>query len=588
MYKFLISALLITSTNLFSQELDEAYLESLPDSVREDVLSKIDDRNELEKPIYRRQSSMINKPFLNKVSAEEEENAEERKKRNRFGDNIFNMMQSSFMPVNEPNFDSSYVVDFGDTLEVQLIGQKNSIENFSIKRDGSINIPELGKLFVSGLSLEEVSRLIKSKVSSTYIGVETFITLVNIRDIQVLVTGNAYNPGIYTLSGNSNILHALMMAGGIDDIGSYRKIDLVRNNEIIKSVDLYDIFIHGKSGFRDRLRSGDSIIIRPSIKMIRLSGAIKRPALYELTEDDGFADLIMYGNGFIDSANLASLRVERSYQDNTIYIPIADLDELYSFDVKSGDSLNIRSFERRTVTISGAINTPGLYTISKNETLSSLISKADGYKDNAYPFGGILTNKKAKLLNEIAAEKLYKSFIDKLVTRGDELFASESLPLILEELKNTEISGRVMAEFDLDVINATPALDTTLDDGDEIIIPIKSEQVYIYGEVSQSGAMRYKPGQNINQYISNVGGFLKTSDNNNIFVVHPNGEVYRINSNKSFLLNSRNDDVLIYPGSVIYVPRNVSTNPAVVASVWAPIITSSVTAITALSVLSNR
>ena len=130
MYKFFISALLITSTTLFSQELDEAYLKSLPDSVREDVLSKIDDRNELEKPIYRRQSSMIDKPLLNKDFAQKESNAAERTKRNRFGDNIFNMMQSSFMPVNEPNFDSSYVVDFGDILEVQLIGQKNSIENF--------------------------------------------------------------------------------------------------------------------------------------------------------------------------------------------------------------------------------------------------------------------------------------------------------------------------------------------------------------------------------------------------------------------------------------------------------------------------
>ena len=119
------------------------------------------------------------------------------------------MMQSSFMPINEPNFDSTYVLDFGDTLEIQLIGQKNSIEQLAIKRDGSINIPEIGKIFVSGLSLESVNKLIKSKISSAYIGVEAFVTLVNVRDIQVLVTGNAYNPGIYTLNGNSNMLHAL-------------------------------------------------------------------------------------------------------------------------------------------------------------------------------------------------------------------------------------------------------------------------------------------------------------------------------------------------------------------------------------------
>ena len=113
MNRLLITLLLISSATIFSQELDEAYLESLPDNIREDVLLKIDQRDKDEKPIYRRQSSMTDKP-------------EARKKTNRFGDNIFDTMQSSFMPINEPNLDSSYILDFGDTLELQLIGQKNS------------------------------------------------------------------------------------------------------------------------------------------------------------------------------------------------------------------------------------------------------------------------------------------------------------------------------------------------------------------------------------------------------------------------------------------------------------------------------
>ena len=111
MKKIFLLALLIASTGLYSQELDEAYLQSLPESVREDVLSKIDKRDELEKPVYSRESSMVDKPRVG----------------NRFGDNIFNMMQSSFMPINEPNFDGSDMLDFGDTLEVQLVGQENSI-----------------------------------------------------------------------------------------------------------------------------------------------------------------------------------------------------------------------------------------------------------------------------------------------------------------------------------------------------------------------------------------------------------------------------------------------------------------------------
>ena len=584
MNKFLITALLITSTAIYSQELDKAYLESLPDDIREDVLSKIDVSNKDGEPKYRRDSTMTDKPLLTP------EELEERKERNRFGDKIFDMMQSSFMPINEPNFDSSYILDFGDTLEVQLIGQKSSIENLSIKRDGSINIPEIGKLFVSGLSLDDASELVKSKIVTAYIGVEAFVTLVNVRDIQVLVTGNAFNPGIYTLNGNSNILHALNMAGGVAENGSYRQIDLIRNNEVIKSVDLYDIFIYGKSGFGERLRSGDSILVRPSMKMVTISGAVKRPALYELTEDDSFSDLIEYSDGFADNANLESLRLERALKENITYIDISDLNQISKIEVKSSDRLNVGAFERRTVTISGAVTSPGVYKISKGETLSSLIIKAKGYKDNAYPFGGVLVNEKALELNKLAAEKLYKSFVQRLITKGDALFASEALPFILDELKNSEISGRVMAEFDLDVIEANKDLDTTLDNNDQIIIPIKSEQVYIFGEVNQPGAIRYQPSQSVTDYIASAGGAIESSDLNNTFVIHPNGEVNRIsNGSRLSMLNNRNNEILIYPGSVIYIPREVKSRDAsMIASIWAPIVGSAATSITALSVLNNN
>jgi protein involved in polysaccharide export with SLBB domain len=575
MKKIFLYALLIVSTSLYSQELDKAYLESLPESVRADVLDKIAEKEEKDTPVYRRPSSMIKKPLVDST---------------RFGAQIFDMMQTSFMPINEPNFDSSYVLDFGDTLEIQLVGQQNSINELSIKRDGSINILEIGKVSVAGLSLESASSLIKNKISNAYIGIEAFVTLVNIRDIQVLITGNAYNPGIYTLNGNSNLLHALSMAGGINDSGSYRKIDLIRNGEVINSIDLYDIFIDGKSGFGDRLRSGDTILVRPSIKMVTLSGAVKRPGLYELKEGNNFSDLLKYGLGFADNADLKSLRIERLDKESTSFIKIVDLKKLNSIEVQSSDQLNVRAYERKTARIIGAVNRPGTYTIEYGETLSSLIKKAEGYKNNAYPFGGILNNIKALELNEMAKEKLYTSFVQKLITKGDQLFASESLPFILEELKRSEMNGRIMAEFDVDVIKANPSLDTTIENGDEIIIPIKSEQVYIFGEMNQVGAVRYQPSKDINYYISSVGGFIESSDKSNIFVIHPNGELNTSNNaNRLSLLNNRSNDILIYPGSVIYVPREVKSRDAsVIASIWAPIISSTATSITALSVLNNQ
>ncbi len=573
MKKIFISLFLIASTGLYSQELDEAYLESLPENVRFDVLNKMDQKEEEDTPVYRRPSSMINKPAIDS---------------NRFGAQIFDMMQTSFMPINEPNFDSSYILDFGDTLEIQLIGQKNLIEKLSIKRDGSINIPEIGKISVAGLSLDEVSSLIKNKINNSYIGIEVFVTLVNIRDIQVLITGNAFNPGIYTLNGNSNLLHALSMAGGIDEKGSYRQIELIRDNTVINTIDLYDIFIHGKSGFGQRLRSGDSILIKPSNKLITLSGAVNRPGVYELIHEENYSNLFAYGNGFSDSADASTLRIERLDKEEVKFIKIDDVKGLSSIKPIKGDTLNVRAYERKSVTITGAVNTPGKYVISKGETLSSLIKKAEGYKDDAYPFGSILINQEALLINQQAADKLYRAFIQKLITKGDALFASESLPFVLEELKQSTITGRVMAEFDLDVIKANPGLDTKLDDKDEIIIPTITQQIFIFGEVNNAGAKRYKAGSDINQYLKSSGGLLESADESNIFIVHPNGEVNRLQSLKLSFLNKRSNVILVYPGSVIYVPRKVSSRDAsLVASIWAPIISAMATSITALSILDN-
>ena len=589
MKKIFLSTLLLLSTTSYSQELDEAYLASLPENVRDDVLQKMTDREELDKPVYRRPSLMIDKNYCTDTDTDTD-TADCIVKSNRFGSNFFDTMQSSFMPINEPNFDSSYILDFGDTLEIQLIGQKNSIDELPIKRDGSINIPEIGKVFVSGLSLEATNEMIKSKVGNTYIGIEVFVSLVNIRDIQVLITGNAYNPGIYTLNGNSNLLHALSMAGGIDESGSFRQVQLIRNNKILYSVDLYDIFIYGKSGFGQRLRSGDSILVKPSNELINLTGAVKRPATYEMLPDETFQDLFNYGNGFSAAADSSTLRIERLDKENVIFININNVNELIKLKPQSGDSLNVRAYERKNVTILGAVKTPGTYVMGKGETLSSLIEKAQGYREDAYPFGSILNNDRARDINELAVKRLYNAFIQKLITKGDALFASESLPFILEELEKSTVTGRVIAEFDLDVIRSSPNLDTNLDDGDQIIIPTKTQQVYIFGEVNNIGATRYKSGNTINQYLISSGGILDSADSKNIFVVHPNGEVNRIQSRGLSFLNNRSNDILIYPGSVIYIPRRVK-NPrdaAVVAAIWAPIVSAMATSITALSVLDNN
>ncbi len=560
-----------------SQELDQAYLDSLPEEIKNDVLEKVELKEELEQPVYRRASSRLDKDL-------EDENYK------MFGAKFFDTIQTSFMPVNEPNLDGSYILDFGDALEIQLVGQKDSIDTYAIKRDGSINLPDIGTIVLSGLSLNDASSLIKAKVNNTFIGTEAFISLKNIRDISVLIVGNAYNPGIYTVNGNSSIIHALAVAGGIDDIGSYRNISLVRNGEIIKTLDLYDVLVYGKYDFSISLRSGDSIVVNQIGNVVSIESGVKRNLSYELKDGETFQDLLRFSSGFSSNANIQNIVIKRVYGGINQVINLS-LDELNTFELINNDSIFIPEYKLNNIFISGAIKNPGNYKVFQGTTLSEMINIAGGYDDTAYPFGGYLENKKALEINQVSKEKLYQTYLNNIInnTAGSQQIDIGTLDLI-RQLRSSTVTGRVIAEFDLDVIANDPSLDTSLEDEDKIFIPIISQQVYIHGEVSNSGAIRYTPGKDIEYYIEKSGGALDTADLKNIFVVNPNGETKTINSSSplSFVILD-NDVQLIYPGSIIYIPQSAKLmNPAQAASIWAPIISSIALSLTSLSVLNNN
>ena len=574
--KILLSAILLTSIVSYSQELDESYLASLPETVREDLEKKMEAEEELEEPVYRRASTFVDKDQDDDYTT------------SLFGEDFFDVMQTSFMPINEPNLDSSYTLDFGDVLEIQLIGQKDSINSYAISRDGSINLSDIGKLNLAGLSLNDASSLIKAKVNSSYIGTTAFISLKNVRDINILIVGNAYNPGIYTLNGNSNMLHALSMAGGINDIGSYRNISLVRSGEIIDTLDIYEVLVFGKYNFSNGLRSGDSIVVNPRGKVVAFESGVMRPSLYELKENDTFQNLLSFANGYSKDNDYQNIIVKRVSSGKSQVINLT-LGELNSFNFVDNDSIYIREFKTDTITILGSVMNPGTYKLNRGTSLSEAINAAGGYDSTAYPFAGYLENIKALEVNKNAKQRLYEEFITNLITNGSSVNQDTGIGNLLLQLKETESTGRIVAEFDLDLIKNNPSLDTILEDGDKLLIPQITQQVYVQGEVSNSGAIRYAPGKGIDFYINKSGGYLETADEENIFIIHPNGETENLNSNArlSFIFQD-SDKKLIYPGSIIYVPQTTNFATSLqLASIWAPIISSVALSLTSLSVLNN-
>ena len=566
----IIIATNIFTTSLVSQELsmleyDEDFLKSLPDTVREYVESDLETSQKAnEKYNYRRPSSELTK--LEVVKQWErflESEKQEQNKSQRFGLSIFRTMQTSFMPVNEPNFDGSYIVDFGDVFNINVLGEKNKEYEVDVKRDGSIFIEGVGKIFVSGLTLSEANEVIKNQFNTVIIGEEIYITLSEIRDIQILITGDSFAPGIYTLNGNTNILHALSMSGGIKESGSLRTISIKRNGEVINNFDAYDALLFGNVDFKSKLQSGDSILVESVKNLVTINGGVKRPGLYEMTESETLFDLVEFSNGL--SSSMSSEDFLYVYpKSGEIVQEIVNINDLKKIKPVDGAGLYIPENQRQYIQIEGEIKNPGTYIISKNDTLYSVIKRAGGYTENSYPFGGILLNESAGLLEKESANESYRDFIKQLAQTainassggGASVNGVQDIASLYMQYKDSDFLGRIQAEFNLAKIQSNPIKDTSLADGDKIIIPKLTDQVFIFGEVNNPGAKRFDENVTYAEYINMYsGGFTNLADKKSTYIVSPDGTARLVSKKRIDFLASNNE---IYPGSIIYVaPRGI-------------------------------
>jgi len=569
--KLAILLSMIISVSLHAQELDQDFLDSLPDDLKEDLIQKNESKekkaNETYRPyLYSSKLSQAEELLKLKDRLEKdlldlerrlatEENLTISEELRLYGADFFNTFQTSFMPINEPNPDSGYMLDVGDILQIQLVGKNDYIEDFLISSDGSINLPDIGKIIVAGLSLNDTSMLIKSKVNSAFISTEAFISLSEIRDVNILVTGNAQNPGIYTLTGNSNILHAISAAGGISEFGSLREINLMRDNIIIETLDVYDLLIEGQYNLNKRLRSGDVVFVEARKNIITIDGAINRPAKYEALDDQKLISIIEYANGINRIADFENISLERLVDGLLKTIQVPNDSYFNAINVQDGDSIYIREYPYRQAKISGAVLKPGSYTMAAGETINNLIEKAGGYTENAYQFGAIYLNEDAKKVNELSKEILYQDFLDNIIAASQQNIGADLTPVVklTDELNKVEPNGRVV----IDLLNNLTIDLYNIKEGDELIIPERSNVVYVYGETSTEGAVMYVDNQDVEYFVEKSGGYKKFADNESIYILHPNGESQLYRSKRNIFERSPKSEIRIYPGSIIFVPREL-------------------------------
>ena len=586
---FTIPALAQTSDlSNISGGLDDEYLESLPEDVRNDLLAEIGKNNtKKDNTIKKRPSTELQKfeTIRNWENFQREQLYKEQKSE-RYGINLFRTMQSSFMPINEPNFGSDYILDYGDYIQIRSFGRQDMQITEEIGRDGSITVEGIGKIFLAGINFDRAVEVLNQEFERVFIGSEIVVNLQEIRDIKILITGNASYPGMYTMSGNSNILQALNMAGGVSENGSLRNVALTRNG-VTQNVDLYMALIFGDLNNVPTLRSGDSINIKPVNKLVRAGTGFINEAVYEMKDNETFEDLLNFSGGVLRSLESKDFSVTRFYRSgfNEFDLSFNDLGKSL---VENLDTINLNHQEIGTIRITGSVNNPGTYNIVSGDRISDVIKRAGGYKNSAYVFGASLFREKAKKLEKQYANKAYENLI-RFLASDPKLLTSQGasfLPLLLSEIKNIEPSGRVTTEFDLSKLDSNPQTDIFVNDKDIIHVPKYDQSVFIYGEVSNPGSIPYVDGKGVMHYIKNSGNASKYASNNYIYVVSPDGIAQRhaIKGIGRFI----DTDINVYPGSVIYVPREIGKVQGVdFYATIAPVFSSLALSIASLNSINN-
>ncbi|QIP12998.1 ligand-binding protein [Spirosoma aureum] len=325
----------------------------------------------------------------------------EEKRQKLFGYTLFNdpAMKEAFQPNISIATPRNYIVGPGDQLNIRLYGYSEFDFTQKVSPEGAVyfaNQTGIGPVYVSGLTVEQARARMISRLSSKFVGLRnssygpanTFleVSLGSIRSIRVTVTGDAVRPGTYTLSSLSTVMNAIYQAGGPNELGSFRKVQLIRNNKVVANLDLYDYLLNGTQQNDFRLQDNDNIRFTTYLVRVEIIGTVKRNNIFEMLPGETFDRLLFYAGDFAANAYKGRVKVKR-LTDRELKVIDVTAAEFKSFTMQDGDEVTVEQlldrFENQ-VTIEGAVYRPGQFSLDQNKTLKDLIRSAEGLKGDAF------------------------------------------------------------------------------------------------------------------------------------------------------------------------------------------------------------
>jgi len=367
----------------------------------------------------------------------------------------------------------NYEVGTNDVLKLVVYGVQEYSSDLEVSKEGNVLIENVGRVKVAGLTIEAATTRIKQQMANTaYPSLRSgesklALTVGDTRTIQVTIIG-AQRSGNYNVSSLSTILNALTEAGGPNEIGSYRNIELIRNNKLFKKIDLYAFMQNGDQSQNMGLKDRDVIRVPAYIGRVEIKGQVKRPGIFEINGTaENFNQFLQYAGGFDDTAYTAWVKVIQKNEKEKV---VKDLGakEFASYIPQGGDIIQISKildrFQNR-VKLSGAVFRPDFYELTEGMRISDLIQKADGLKEDAYIGRAQLIRLKPNLLKELVSINLGKALQkgseeNIYLQREDELYINSIVDL--RDSLTVDLLGEVRSQGRFNYVDSMTVKDLIL------------------------------------------------------------------------------------------------------------------------------
>ncbi|WP_026714536.1 SLBB domain-containing protein [Flavobacterium daejeonense] len=324
-----------------------------------------------------------------------------------FGSELFDNPTLNFEPDSNLATPVNYILGPGDELQVSVYGVQEYNASIPVSAEGKISIQYVGEIAVSGMTIEAATQKIKAAIARVYSTVasgqsQVSVSLSRIRTISITIVGGK-QPGNYAISSLATVYNALHLAGGPGKNGSYRNIELIRNNKVYKYVDIYRFLVKGDQSDNVTLKENDVIRIPVYTQRVTVTGEVKRPGIFEMKKGETFSDLLRFASGFNEFAYTASVNVTQKTGKEFKVKDISEK-EFSSYQPQAGDVFRITKilnrFENR-IKIAGAVFRPDYYSYSEGMRVSDLIQRAEGLKEDAYTKRARIIRLKSDLTTEI-------------------------------------------------------------------------------------------------------------------------------------------------------------------------------------------